>query len=114
MKTSLAFATLLLALSAPMAHAADAPKPASSGALTKAAFDYHCRKCHDVGGTGTFMLGRRLGKDKSLLEARTDLPPDYIRHVVRNGIVSMPWISRAELPNDELDSIVRYLTRNNR
>jgi cytochrome c5 len=79
----------------------------------KAVFDKHCRKCHDDVGTGTFMLNRRLGKDKALLEARTDLAPVYIRHVVRNGVISMPWISRVEVTDEELDSIVRYLTRNN-
>jgi len=86
----------------------------ADNATDKAAFDTHCRKCHDVGGTGTFMLERRLGKDKALLETRTDLADAYIRHVVRNGVVSMPWISRVELTDAELDAIARYLMRTSR
>jgi mono/diheme cytochrome c family protein len=70
-----------------------------------------CVKCHGETGTGTFMLRRRLGKDKGMLEQRIDLAPELIRHVVRNGIVSMPAITRVEVTDAELDAIVRYLTR---
>lgn len=77
----------------------------------KQVFAARCAKCHAESGTGTFMLGRRLGKDKAMLEARTDLAPELIRHVVRNGIVSMPAITRVEVTDAELDAIVRYLTR---
>ena len=80
-------------------------------AADKQAFDARCAKCHAQSGTGTFMLGRRLGKDKAMLERRNDLPPELIRHVVRNGIVSMPAITRVEVTDNELESITRYLTR---
>jgi len=74
----------------------------------------HCGKCHLDGGTGTFMLGRRLGKDKALLEDRTDLNQDYVHHVVRHGVNSMPWFTRVELPDAELAAITAYLTRTSR
>ncbi|MGA3294788.1 MAG: cytochrome c [Candidatus Acidiferrales bacterium] len=74
-------------------------------------FHARCGYCHLDGGTGTFMLGRRLGKDKALLEKRTDLNPDFIRHVVRAGIGSMPPHNRVELPDSELDLIAIYLSR---
>ena len=74
-------------------------------------FHDRCGYCHLAGGTGTFMLGRRLGKDKALLEDRTDLSPDYIRRVVRVGIGNMPPHNRVELPDSELDSIAEYLAR---
>ena len=77
----------------------------------KQAFAARCAKCHAESGTGTFMLGRRHGKDKAMLETRTDLAPQFIRHVIRNGIVSMPAITRVEVTDAELDAIVRYLTR---
>lgn len=80
-------------------------------ATDKQAFDARCAKCHAESGTGTFMLGRRLGQDRAMLERRTDLPPALIRHVVRNGIVSMPPITRVEVTDQELDAIVRHLTR---
>ncbi len=80
-------------------------------AADKRAFDAHCVKCHGASGTGTFMLERRLGKDNAMLERRTDLAPELIRHAVRHGIVSMPAITRVEVTDAELDAIVRYLTR---
>ncbi|MEP7246622.1 MAG: cytochrome c, partial [Gammaproteobacteria bacterium] len=46
----------------------------------------------------------------ALLEARTNLAPEYIRQVVRNGIMGMPRITRAELSNSELQAVVSYLS----
>jgi cytochrome c5 len=80
-------------------------------AADKQAFDVRCAKCHAESGTGTFMLGHRLGNDQAMLERRTDLPPELIRYAVRNGIVSMPPLTRVEVTDAELDAIVRYLTR---
>ena len=61
------------------------------------------------GGTGTFILARRLGPAKSLLEKRSDLEPTYVRTVVRGGLVNMPRISRVELPEPDLDALIAYL-----
>jgi cytochrome c5 len=80
-------------------------------ASDKQAYEARCAKCHGESGTGTFMLGRRYGKEQGMLERRTDLLPALVRHVVRNGIVSMPAITRVEVTDEELDAIVRYLTR---
>ena len=74
-------------------------------------FHAKCGYCHLQGGTGTIMLGFRLGKDKALLEDRTDLKADYIKHVARSGIGSMPRLTRIEVPDSELDLIAAYLTR---
>lgn len=76
-----------------------------------AEYEKVCAKCHLEGGTGTFMIGRRLGKEKAVLDSRDDLRAEYIRHVVRNGFLSMPAITRVEVTDTELDAIVRYLTR---
>jgi cytochrome c5 len=97
-------ASLIAALLASGAACAD-------DAGDKQAFAARCAKCHGESGTGTFMLGRRHGKDKAMLERRADLASEFVRHVVRNGIVSMPAITRVEVTDDELDAIVRYLTR---
>jgi cytochrome c5 len=67
--------------------------------------------CHLQGGTGTFMLGRRLGPANALLAERANLNAAYVKQVVRNGIVSMPRITRAEVSDAELQAIVDYLTR---
>ena len=75
----------------------------------KQAFAHRCAMCHREGNTGTFVLARRLGNDKALLEQRTDLVPAYIRLVVRQGLLNMPRISRVELPDSDLEAITRYL-----
>jgi len=77
----------------------------------KKLFHARCGYCHMAGGTGTIMLGRRLGKDRSLLEERTDLSAEYIKKITRVGINSMPPHNRIELPDSELDLIAAYLTR---
>jgi mono/diheme cytochrome c family protein len=74
-------------------------------------FHARCGYCHLAGGTGTIMLGRRLGKDRALLGMRTDLSVEYIKKITRVGINSMPPHNRIELPDSELDLIAVYLTR---
>ena len=103
----LAVATVLFA--APAA-AADLSAQSTSAA-GRSLFLERCGKCHLDGGTGTFMLGRRLGKDKALLEDRTDLNLAYVRRVVRHGVNSMPWFTPVELPDAELTAIAAYLAR---
>lgn len=77
----------------------------------KAIFTRQCGICHLKGGTGTFMLARRLGEANALLEDRRNLTGPYIKRVVRYGVNSMPRFTRAELPNPELDAVAAYLTR---
>lgn len=76
----------------------------------EALFRVHCGICHEPGGTGTFMLGRRLGVQHALLEGREDLKAAYISQVVRHGLMSMPRFTRVELPDDELDAIGGHLS----
>lgn len=90
------------------ARAGDATPDIAKG---KTLFHAKCGYCHLAGGTGTMMLGFRLGKDKSLLENRSDLTATYIEHVARSGIGSMPRLTRIEVPDSELKSIAAYLTR---
>ncbi len=75
-------------------------------------FYARCGYCHDKGGTGTIMLARRLGDDRSLLANRTDLQPAYVKGVVRRGLNSMPALTRVEVTGAELDQIAAFLTRN--
>lgn len=97
------------ALAAPLrAAAADPPDDGRGLFLAK------CGKCHLEGGTGTFMLGRRLGKDRALLQDRTDLNPAYVHQVVRHGVNSMPWFTPVELTDAQLDAIAAWLTRTKR
>jgi len=77
----------------------------------KKLFHARCGYCHLAGGTGTIMLARRLGKDRALLEDRTDLNVEYIKKITRVGINGMPPHNRIEVPDGELDAIAIYLTR---
>jgi mono/diheme cytochrome c family protein len=76
-------------------------------------FEATCIHCHDPSGWGTRDLARRLGADRSRLMERTDLDADYIRAVVRKGINSMPWYTRTDLSDRQIEAISDYLRRNN-
>ena len=78
----------------------------------EALFGRECAFCHVGKSTGALMLGRRLGKENADLTKRTDLQADYVKAVVRNGLVNMPPFSRVELTDAEVDAIAVYLTRN--
>ncbi len=70
-----------------------------------------CAICHAAGGTGTRMLARRMPADMAVLTDRPDLPAAYVKMVVRNGIGSMPAITRVEVTDAELDLIAAYLAK---
>ena len=96
--------TLILVLAVLVAGPAAAPDG-------RALYEQRCGICHLQGGTGQFMLSRRLGPGKSLLADRTDLQGAYVRQVARQGIASMPRFTRAELSDAELKRVVDYLNR---
>ncbi|MCX7034999.1 MAG: cytochrome c [Proteobacteria bacterium] len=100
---------LALALALPVAGWADELTAQQSAG--QKVFAHRCGMCHREGGTGTFVLARRLGAAQSLLEQRTDLKPEYIRYVVRWGLVNMPRLSRVEVPDPDMNQLVAYLTR---
>ena len=79
----------------------------------RALFNASCVFCHGERGHATTLLGKRLGPDNALLEKRTNLTSELIRHVVRHGINSMPWYPRAELSDHDLQLITAYLLRAN-
>jgi mono/diheme cytochrome c family protein len=94
-------------------RAADVPAAApASVEAGRNVYLRQCTPCHARGGAGAVLLGRRLGDAQSLLDRRDDLAPVYIRHVVRNGLGGMPWLTPIELPERELDALVAFLTRN--
>jgi mono/diheme cytochrome c family protein len=105
-------AALLFAYALP----AQTGTPSGSSATAVAAdghalFLERCGICHLPGGTGTFMLGRRLGKQHALLADRTDLQIAYVEAIVRNGLNSMPALTRVEVTDRELDAVAKYLAR---
>ena len=73
-----------------------------------------CAVCHGDGPAkpGTRALHTKYrDKEPALLAERTDLAPDYIKHVVRHGVSVMPPFRKTELSDAELDELVAYLTR---
>ncbi len=111
------FAVLMAAMIAiGMGHPRAAQtKPSADSAQSYAEgeklFRARCGYCHLAGGTGTIMLGRRLGNDRALLAQRTDLTAEYVKKITRVGINGMPPHTRIEVPDSELDLIAAYLTR---
>ena len=87
----------------------------------KVAFAYWCATCH---APGAFENGRTLPGTTSLgvkykgtnvppvLEERTDLPPDYVKAVIRNGIKGMPTFRKTEISAADADAIGAYIARN--
>jgi mono/diheme cytochrome c family protein len=102
--------TLVLALSGP-AHAADTPLSPLQEQGQKL-FRNNCFYCHTEKVWGTLSLERRRPGGDALLEKRTDLTPEFVKSVVRNGLGSMPAYRRTELTDADVDAIIAYLTRN--
>jgi cytochrome c5 len=96
---------LLLAGAAAQA-AAPGPRAAPAGRDYAAA----CGACHENNGYAVQRIGARVGADRARLSRRCDLDAAALRAVVRNGILAMPPMSRAEVSDAELDGIVRELT----
>jgi mono/diheme cytochrome c family protein len=109
-RTILVVVATLTACSATPAFAEESTRRGVGELSGKQLFDARCGACHYVGGGGTLMLAKRLGKEKSLLEERKDLLPLYVRTVARQGVGSMPWFTRTELPDADLNAIADYLS----
>ena len=76
-------------------------------------YSVHCIYCHGAGPgrAGTAALARRVGKDRSVLEARDNLDRAYVQYVVRHGLNAMLPLRRTELTDAELGRIIDWLQR---
>jgi (+)-pinoresinol hydroxylase len=74
-------------------------------------YGHWCIHCHAPGVWGTNRLARRMDKDHSVLENRTDLTAAGVRAVIRRGIGSMPALRRTEVSDADAEAIAAYLTR---
>lgn len=112
MKKRLFLMAALFAGGTAIAQAPPAPKPetlasrpgASGG---EALYVEHCLSCHGPNGMGTGLLARRV--QPALLEARDNLPAQYVVLAARNGIGNMPAIPRGEVGDEDLRQIAEYL-----
>jgi len=106
-------AALLLAGGAAIAQGPPpAPKPETRSSRPdatggEALYVEHCAMCHGPNGMGTGLLGRRI--QPALLEARDNLPAQYVIVAARNGIGNMPAIPRGEVSDADLQAIADYL-----
>lgn len=76
----------------------------------KMLFDRYCGACHDAGPghPGTMMLGIQ-GRPHPALVGRTDIDADYIRQIVRGGLIEMPPFRPTDLTDAELDQVVAHI-----
>ena len=94
----------------------NSPQAAGSAAMItihegKALFDLYCLACHDAGPghPGTQRLQERVGEAQAALLARDNLPPDYIKLVVREGFKLMPPFRPSEITDTQLDVLAAYV-----
>jgi hypothetical protein len=55
------------------------------------------------------VLTDRLGRERALIHERTDLQPDAVRAIVRNGFGAMPAMSKLEVSDSDLATIAASL-----
>jgi mono/diheme cytochrome c family protein len=99
------FFPCLGSLSMVVVHAAEPPG--------KQIFTQHCAECHapGVGHPGTQRLGWSRGERYAVLEQRKDLSADYVRAIVRHGLLEMPAFRPTEISDEALDQLAAYLAR---
>jgi mono/diheme cytochrome c family protein len=78
----------------------------------EAMFVQYCAGCHDGGDghPGTMRLAVRLGAENSILRKRSNLAPEYVKIVVRNGFEMMPAFRPTEISDAELDALAAYVS----
>jgi mono/diheme cytochrome c family protein len=89
----------------------------------KLVYEYWCATCHGTGlglpgfdalpGTQQLGLKYRGTNISPLLEERTDLVPEFVKVIVRQGVSFMPHFRKTEISDADLDALTAYLTRNN-
>ena len=74
-------------------------------------FEYWCLPCHGAGPgyAGTMALAQRLGEEQSVILDRDNLPAEYIKFVVRNGLQMMPPLMPTEITDEGLELLAEYL-----
>lgn len=108
--------TMMLAASLCVAGSAMAGEGTAGQALVrqgKQVFDKSCASCHAPGNRmpGTASLAAKYGGSiPAALEQRKDMPGEFIRYFVRNGVLVMPPFRKVELSDADLDALIAYLS----
>jgi len=76
-------------------------------------FRRHCSDCHAPGMNhpGTIQLTLTRGEANGVLEQRTNLAPDYVKAIVRQGLNAMPAFKPTHVSEKELEAVARYLAK---
>lgn len=106
-----AFGLAALLATAATAYAVQLPAAANHDRPGgKLLYERYCAGCHDAGpGHPGTMLLEQLGRPHPPLIGRSDLEPDFVRAVVRNGLVEMPPFRPTELTDGELDQVIAHI-----
>jgi (+)-pinoresinol hydroxylase len=114
--------TLLLFAAALAAQSAEAVGQSASIRRGEHIYNTYCVACHGP-GIGNPGLNLKPGTDAlrakyqgtvpSVLSDRTNLPSQFIKYAVRNGMTVMPFFRKTEISDDDLNDLSAYLTRNN-
>ena len=90
----------------------DNPVQAAAGLDGKALFDLYCIACHGAGPEhpGTMRLQERMSADQAPLLNRDNLPPEYVKLVVREGFKLMPPFRPSEITDAQLELLTGYIT----
>ncbi|CAI8969188.1 p-cresol methylhydroxylase [Pseudomonas jessenii] len=109
MKTNRLIVLMMLAGLAVASEPAKQAVPAHRG---KQIFDQWCGICHAASPRmpGTASLAAKYGGSlPAALEERTDMPPAFIEHFVRKGVLIMPAFRKTEITDADLELLVDYL-----
>lgn len=78
----------------------------------KQVYDYWCQSCHgeEALKPGTAALEAKYqGAIPAALEGRTDLTPEFVKLMVRQGISMMPFFRPTEISDPDLEALAQYL-----
>ncbi|MBQ0724196.1 MAG: cytochrome c [Cycloclasticus sp.] len=83
----------------------------SSNRAGRVIFELHCAGCHDPGPAhaATKQLALVRGEDNAVIMQRKDLTTDYIKYIVRDGLLEMPPFRPTDINAAELDNLARYI-----
>jgi mono/diheme cytochrome c family protein len=107
------------------AHAQESDREARAALIEEGeqVYEYWCETCHGPGlglpgfgalpGTHQLRIKYRDSDIPAVLDERTDLVPEFIETIVRQGVSFMPHFRKTEISDAELDALTAYLTRNN-
>ena len=80
----------------------------------QAVYDHWCAPCHapGPGHPGTQSLEIKYhGSIPAVLKQRKDMTPEYVKTMVRQGILLMAPFRKTEITDSELDDLAAYLTQ---